>query len=107
MEVVAVRIKKKDGSSFIKVLVNSEQSPMSIIKNEQWLEHNGKKYRFGFNLSEEFFEQIRIVEVEELRKEKPTSREELEQMIREILKKELRKIVNEIREEEKKGEWRG
>ena len=96
MEVVAVRVRKKDGSSFIKILVDSEQSPISIIRNEQWLEHNGRKYKFGFNFSEEFFEQMRKVEVEELRKKKPTiaiSREELKQMIKEIL--------NEIKEEEK------
>ena len=94
MDVVAVRIKKKDGSSFIKVLVESESNPISVIRNKQWLKHNEKKYKYGFNFSEEFFEQIRKVKVEELGREKSTvtiSKEELKQMIKEIL--------NEIREE--------
>ena len=99
LEIVAVRVRKKDGSSFIKVLVDSEQSPLSTIRNEQWLKHDGKKYKHGFTFSEEFFEKIRKIEVIEPRKEKPTvtiSKEELKQMIKEIL--------DEIKEEEKQGE---
>jgi len=101
LEVVAVRIRKKDGSSFIKVLVNDEQSPINVIRDKRWLEHNGRKYKFGFNFSEEFFEELRRVKVEELRKERststiPISREELKQIVREILK--------EIKEEGKQKE---
>ena len=87
-------MRKKDGSSFIKVLVNSEQNPISIIKNKQWLKHKGKDYKFGFNCSEEFFEQLKKVEVEEPSKEKPMSisKDELKQMVKEILKeKSLKK----------------
>jgi len=98
LKVVAVRVRKKDGSSFIKVLVESKNNPISIIRDERWLKHNDRRYKYGFNFSEEFFEQIRKIEVNELKRERSTTtipRDELKQMVKEILQ--------EIKEEEIQG----
>jgi len=96
MEVRAVRIKKKNGASFIKVLVNSEQSPISTVKKQDWLKHENKKFKYGFNFSEEFFREIKKIEVEEPKEEAKSTEEKLKELESEV--KEIKGLLAEIQE---------
>lgn len=106
MDVCVVRVVKKDGNSFIKILVDSEKYPIGHIKDEKWLEHNGRKYQFGFTISEELFKKLRNAKIEEIKigkkEEIEISKEFISKLVKhEGFKEELRKMLSELIAQEK------
>ncbi len=86
MDVKAIRIRKRDGDSFIKVLIKSDRKPISEIKDKKWLEG----YNCGYTFSEEFFEKLRTIKVEEMKRKSKKA----EKIISELFKdKELQKEI--------------